>query len=192
MDPRGETDANMLQGVPVIFGEDDLIDVIETLAVERVIVASTGDDIGERTQLLHSLASAACTSTRCRATSRCSASKAELHQLEGLPLITLPTVRLAHSSLLLKRAMDLAIAVPAVILLAPLFAYMRAADPAGDPRARVLPPGARRPRRRAASSCSSSARWPSDAEDDQAELAELNMHARPEGAAMFKIPEDPR
>jgi exopolysaccharide biosynthesis polyprenyl glycosylphosphotransferase len=47
---------------------------------------------------------------------------AQLHTIEGVPLVGLATPRLSHSSRLLKRTLDLVGAIAGLILLAPLFA----------------------------------------------------------------------
>ena len=44
----------------------------------------------------------------------------ELHEMEGMPLLTLPRPSLGNSSLRLKRAVDLAFGITALVLLAPV------------------------------------------------------------------------
>jgi exopolysaccharide biosynthesis polyprenyl glycosylphosphotransferase len=50
--------------------------------------------------------------------------RAEIHTLEGLPLVGLPPARPSRSSLLLKRAIDVVGASVGLLLTAPLFAYV--------------------------------------------------------------------
>ena len=50
--------------------------------------------------------------------------KAEIHTLEGLALVGLPPAKPSRSSLLLKRAVDIAGASLGLLLTAPLFAYV--------------------------------------------------------------------
>jgi exopolysaccharide biosynthesis polyprenyl glycosylphosphotransferase len=47
-----------------------------------------------------------------------------VHTVEGLPLLGLPPVRLARSSRLVKRALDVAVAICGLVLLAPFFAVV--------------------------------------------------------------------
>ena len=47
-----------------------------------------------------------------------------VNQVEGVPLLSLPPFRLARSSQLVKRSFDLALAVPALIILTPVFAVL--------------------------------------------------------------------
>ncbi len=49
---------------------------------------------------------------------------AEFHMVEGLPLIAVRPLRLSRSSLFVKRSMDLALSIPALILLSPVMAYI--------------------------------------------------------------------
>ncbi len=191
VDARGDSDESSVCGIPVIDGSDDIVDVIDTLAVERVIVASTGDDISERTQLLHTLASAGVHVDAVPRDVELLGSRADLHQIEGLPLITLPAVRLAYSSLLLKRAMDLLLAVPGLIALSPLIAWcairikLESPGPVFFRQTRVGRNGEQFQLLKFRSMVVS-------AEDDKAAVAELNVHGGGVDSGMFKIPEDPR
>ena len=45
-----------------------------------------------------------------------------IHTAEGLPLIGLPPLRLSSSSVVVKRAMDLSLAILGLVVLAPVFA----------------------------------------------------------------------
>jgi exopolysaccharide biosynthesis polyprenyl glycosylphosphotransferase len=191
VDARGDLDDSSVCGVPVVDGSDDILDVVETLAVERVIVASTGDDIPKRTRLLHALASSGVHVDAVPRDVELLGSKADLHQIEGLPLITLPAVRLAYSSLLLKRAMDLAIAVPAMIVLSPLLLWcairikLEAPGPVFFRQERIGRMGTPFQLLKFRSMVVT-------AEDDKAAVAELNVHGGGVDSGMFKIPEDPR
>jgi exopolysaccharide biosynthesis polyprenyl glycosylphosphotransferase len=115
-----------------------------------------------------------------------------VHTVEGLPLIGLPPLRLSRSSRLLKRLLDLMFAVPALILLSPLFAYIAARirlDSPGPVFFRQVRIGADGKPFRIYKFRTMSA----DADDLKAEVAHLNVHARDGGdARMFKISNDPR
>jgi exopolysaccharide biosynthesis polyprenyl glycosylphosphotransferase len=115
-----------------------------------------------------------------------------IHTVEGLPLIGLPPLRLARSSRLLKRLMDLALATAALVLLAPLFAFIAL-------RIRIDSPGAVFFRQMRIGidgrpfSIYKFRTMAADADERKTEVAHLNVHAREGGdPRMFKISNDPR
>jgi exopolysaccharide biosynthesis polyprenyl glycosylphosphotransferase len=191
VDPSGEHEGPTMLGVPVIGPQEDILDLVEALVVERVIVASTGDDLSERTRLLHALAGSGVHVDAVPRDVELLGSKSDLHQLEGLPLITLPAVRLAHSSLLLKRAMDLALALPALVVLAPVLLYCALRIKLDSPgsvffrQERIGRDGEPFELLKFRSMATS-------AEDDKAAIATLNAHGGGLDSGMFKIPDDPR
>jgi exopolysaccharide biosynthesis polyprenyl glycosylphosphotransferase len=116
----------------------------------------------------------------------------DIHSVEGLPLLALRPARLARSSLLIKRAMDLVTSVCALVVLAPVFAVVALAiklDSPGPVFFRQVRVGACGRRFRI---------WKfrtmvAGAEERKAEVAHLNKHLRSGGdPRMFKIPNDPR
>jgi exopolysaccharide biosynthesis polyprenyl glycosylphosphotransferase len=115
-----------------------------------------------------------------------------IHTVEGLPLIGLPSLRLSRSSQILKRLMDLALAVAGLVVLAPLFAFiaMRIRAESWGPvffrQVRIGIDG--RP-----FSIYKFRTMAADADERKAEVAHLNVHAREGGdPRMFKISNDPR
>ena len=117
---------------------------------------------------------------------------AEIHSVEGLPLLALRPARLARSSLLVKRAMDLAASICALVVLAPAFAVIALAiklDSRGPVFFRQVRVGAYGRRFRI---------WKfrtmvADADERKLEVAHLNKHLQGGGdPRMFKIPNDPR
>lgn len=115
---------------------------------------------------------------------------ADVHTLEGIPLVGLRPTRLARSSCMLKRAFDVAIAVPAVIVLAPLFAIVALLIKLESPG----PVFFRQVRRGANGSTFRIFKYrtmSSDAEGRKAEVMHLNLHAKRD-PRMTKIPDDPR
>ena len=48
----------------------------------------------------------------------------EVHKVEGIPLLGLPTSRLSWGSLVMKRAIDVTVAAAALVLFSPLFAWI--------------------------------------------------------------------
>ena len=74
-------------------------------------------------------------------------SKTQVHELDGLPLVSLHAPRLPRSARFVKRALDIVVAAVMLTLLSPLFAYvaLRIKLEAAGPG--LLPPGAHRPAR---------------------------------------------
>jgi exopolysaccharide biosynthesis polyprenyl glycosylphosphotransferase len=115
-----------------------------------------------------------------------------VHTVEGVPLVGLPPARLSQSSRLLKRSMDLAFAMAALVVLAPLFVVVAAViriESKGPIFFRQVRMGCEDKTFRIfkfRSMCS-------DAEERKASLAHLNKHLANGGdPRMFKIPDDPR
>ena len=114
-----------------------------------------------------------------------------VHAVEGLPLISLPPARLSRSSKLLKRSMDLALSIVALVLLAPLLVLIACSiklDSPGPVFFRQVRMGRGGRTFRIVKFRSMYA----DAETRKAEVAYLNKHLADGDPRMFKIREDPR
>jgi lipopolysaccharide/colanic/teichoic acid biosynthesis glycosyltransferase len=115
---------------------------------------------------------------------------AQLHTIEGVPLVGLPAPRLSNSSRFLKRSFDLVCAIAGLILLAPLFAITAVCiklDSRGPVFFRQVRMGAgERPFR-----VFKFRTMVDDAETMKSEVAHLNMHVN-DDPRMFKVPNDPR
>ena len=115
---------------------------------------------------------------------------AEVHTLEGIPLVGLRPTRLSRSSRILKRAFDLAAATLGLLFLAPLFAGVRSASSSS----REGPVFFRQVRRGANGTTFRIYKFRTmvaEAEEKKAEVVHLNMH-RDRDPRMTKIPNDPR
>jgi exopolysaccharide biosynthesis polyprenyl glycosylphosphotransferase len=115
---------------------------------------------------------------------------AEVHTLEGIPLVGLRPTRLARSSRALKRGFDACAATLGLLVLAPLFTAVAIAIKI-ESRGPVF---FRQVRRGANGSTFRIYKFRtmfSDAEDRKAEVVHLNMH-RSRDPRMTKIPDDPR
>jgi exopolysaccharide biosynthesis polyprenyl glycosylphosphotransferase len=115
----------------------------------------------------------------------------EIHSIEGLPIVTLPPLRLSRSSRLLKRTIDLVFTATLLVVLAPLLlatALLIKLDSPGPVLFRQIRVG----------SGSRSFRifkfrtMYRDADEQKADFATLNKHAKSGDPRMFKIPNDPR
>jgi exopolysaccharide biosynthesis polyprenyl glycosylphosphotransferase len=117
-------------------------------------------------------------------------SRMQVHDVEGLPLVGLRAPRLSRSSWLLKRCLDIFVAVVLLVVLAPwlVFVALRIKlDSTGPVLFRQERMGAEGRRFRIVKFRTMYA----DAEERKAELGHLNKHTE-DGPRMFKIPNDPR
>ena len=116
----------------------------------------------------------------------------DIHSIEGLPLIGLRPARLARSSLLLKRAMDLTLSTVGLVVLTPVFALVAAAIKL-DSRGPVFFRQVRMGRNERTFRIFKFRTMCADAEERKKSVAHLNRHTAP-GAddRMFKISNDPR
>jgi len=117
-------------------------------------------------------------------------SKTQVHELDGLPLVSLHAPRLPRSARIVKRVLDLAVAVLMLVLLSPLLAYiairikLEAPGPVFFRQERI---GFRGRHFRIYKFRSMYI----DADARKADVGHLNKHEEA-GPTMFKIPEDPR
>jgi len=121
-DPRergDDLDDLVLLGTP-----DELPRIIRTLGVERVIVAFFREDISTTLDLMRRLKKLGVHVDVVPRLFEVVGPNADVHTLESLPLLSLPSPRLGPSSRLLKRTMDIVGASLALAVTAPLFAFI--------------------------------------------------------------------
>jgi exopolysaccharide biosynthesis polyprenyl glycosylphosphotransferase len=117
-------------------------------------------------------------------------SKTQVHELDGLPLVSLHAPRLPRSARMVKRVLDLVVAVIMLAVLSPVFALialrikLEAPGPVFFRQERI---GNRGRRFRIYKFRS----MYMDADARKSEMGHLNKHDE-SGPTMFKIPEDPR
>ena len=115
---------------------------------------------------------------------------AQLHTVEGVPLVGLPSPRLSGSSRLLKRSFDLVAAASGLVLLSPVLvvvAILIKLDSRGPVFFRQVRMGAGNRTFRVFKFRTMVV----DAESLKQDVAHLNMH-NGDDPRMFKVPEDPR
>ena len=115
---------------------------------------------------------------------------AELHTLEGIPLVGLRPTRLSRSSRFLKRAFDLAASIVGLLVLLPLFAAV-ATGIKLESRGPVFFRQVRRGANGSTFRIYKFRTMVAEAEDRKSEVSHLNMH-RSRDPRMTKIPDDPR
>jgi exopolysaccharide biosynthesis polyprenyl glycosylphosphotransferase len=181
-----------LEHVALLGDTGRLPAIVRVLDVERVIVAFSNDSHEETLELLRSVEDLDVQIDIVPRLFEFVGAGTEIHTVEGLPLLGLPPLRLSRSSRLLKRATDLALTIPALVVLAPLFALlalMIKIDSPGPVFFRQVRMGAAGHTFRIFKFRSMHA----DADERKHEFAHLNRHLAPGGdPRMFKIVDDPR
>ncbi len=159
--------------------------------VARVIFASHPAALSHRTAMARALNAAGVQVDLVPGDSDVLRSNAELHHLEGLPVISLPPGSLPRSFGLVKRGFDLLVAVPLAVLVSPLLLYsairikLDSEGPVIYTQPRV---GLRRRHFRFLKLRSMVA----DADSRLEEVAKLSMHGKGIKDGMFKAQDDPR
>jgi exopolysaccharide biosynthesis polyprenyl glycosylphosphotransferase len=194
--PRGSgrlpgTATRVFDLVPLLPGDTDAASLIGQLDIDRVMLAPSLGDSRGRGDLVCELSELGVHVDLIPSWSDAVGARLQLHEMEGMPLLTLPRPSLGRSSLRLKRALDLALGIAALILLAPLLLVSALAIKLDSPgpvlfRQRRIGKGDRpfevfKFR---------SMRVDADAHKDA--VAELNFHGGKNENGMFKIREDPR
>jgi exopolysaccharide biosynthesis polyprenyl glycosylphosphotransferase len=181
-----------LESMTILASPDGVAEIVRELDVERVVVAFSNDPTERTIELVRSLHDVDVQIDVVPRLFDLVGPSSEIHTLEGIPLLAVPSLQLSRSSRVLKRAMDVTVGCAALVVLAPVFGLVALAIKLDSPgpvffRQRRLGThgdlfGIFKFRTMAA-----------DAEKRKAGLRHLNKHAQP-GAdpRMFKIPDDPR
>jgi exopolysaccharide biosynthesis polyprenyl glycosylphosphotransferase len=111
-----------LEHLAVLGGRERLAEVVSTFDVERVIIAFSDESHEVLLDTIRQLRKLDVQIDVVPRLFEIVGPKAGIHSLEGLALVSLPPVTVSRSSMLLKRALDIAVAVPMLILLAPVMA----------------------------------------------------------------------
>ncbi|HVD42988.1 MAG TPA: sugar transferase [Gaiellaceae bacterium] len=179
-----------IAGLPVLGGADVLPDLIRDLSIERVVIAFSREPHEETLRVLRALKDFDVQVDIVPRFFEILGTNVCVHMVEGLPLLGMPPVRLARSSRLLKRAVDVVLASLALILLSPSLAavalmikldsrgpvfFRQTRMGSGDRTFQILKFRTMR----------------DGADDVKSSLSHLNMH-NGDDARMFKIPNDPR
>jgi exopolysaccharide biosynthesis polyprenyl glycosylphosphotransferase len=186
-EPRDE-----IAHVPILGTTEDLPALVASLHVERVIIAFSGDSHEQTLDLMRMLSEFDLRVDIVPRLFEHVPPSANIHMLEGVTLIGLPRPRLARSSVLMKRTLDLVVTVPMLVLLAPVLLAIAALVKL-DSRGPALFRQTRMGVRQRPFAIFKFRTMSSDAEERKQDLAHLNKHASNGGdPRMFKIPDDPR
>jgi exopolysaccharide biosynthesis polyprenyl glycosylphosphotransferase len=111
-----------LEGVTILGGPERLGTIIRLLDVERVIVAFSNESREELAELVASLKDFDVQVDIVPRFFEVVGPRATIHALEGLPLVGLRPLRMSRVSIVLKRALDVGIALAVLIAFLPVFA----------------------------------------------------------------------
>jgi exopolysaccharide biosynthesis polyprenyl glycosylphosphotransferase len=186
-DQGGADDANG-EG---LLARGSLVDVATSRRADRVIFATPPGDPERRSGLVFELAQAGFQIDFVAGDSDVLSSSSRLSQLEGLPLLSVSPLPLPNSWRVIKRGLDLLVAVPTLLLTLPLLAYCAV-------RIKLDSPGPvffgqeRLGRDRRAFRLLKLRTMSEDADARKPDLGILNKHGSGLESGMFKAVDDPR
>jgi len=179
-----------LGGLTVLGDTEHLPELVEALAVERVIVAFSQAGHDKTLGLIRSLNGLGVQVDVVPRLFDVLGPQMRVHAAEGVPLLGLAPARLSTSSLFLKRVLDLLTSSFALLLLAPLFAVVAVAIKLDSPGPVIF----RQVRMGHGGRIFTILKFrtmSADADARKAEVAHLNKHVGGD-ARMLKVPDDPR
>jgi exopolysaccharide biosynthesis polyprenyl glycosylphosphotransferase len=113
-----------LDGVPLLGGVDDIVDVVEAYNVQRVVVAFSNDRHDTLLDLVHSLRGLDVEIDVVPRLFEAVGPAVGIHTVEGLALVGLPTMRPSRTAQTVKRVLDVVAASLALVLTSPLFLWI--------------------------------------------------------------------
>jgi exopolysaccharide biosynthesis polyprenyl glycosylphosphotransferase len=176
--------------IPLIGSTDDLPALVHEYGAQRVAIAFSTDSHDQTLQVIRSVQDIDLQIDIVPRMFEVLGTNAQMHTIEGIPLVGLPSPRLSGSSRFLKRSLDFTAAALGLVLFAPLFLVVAVAikvDSRGPVFFRQVRMGAGGRTFRVFKFRTMVA----DAETLKPNIAHLNMHNGGD-SRMFKVPEDPR
>jgi exopolysaccharide biosynthesis polyprenyl glycosylphosphotransferase len=116
--------ADLPEHLSILGGPERLPEIVKCLDVERVIIAFSSEPVDELLALLRQLREFPVQIDLVPRLFELVGPRVTVHSVEGLPLLGLPANRPSRTSRTLKRAIDLIAASIALVVLAPVFAYI--------------------------------------------------------------------
>ena len=111
-----------LRHLTLLGTPEELPEIVRLLGIERVVIAFSRDDPKETLQIIRSLRRSAVQIDIVPRLFEIVGPGAEVHTVEAIPMLGLPPDRISRSSMLLKRALDVAGATFLLVVTAPFFA----------------------------------------------------------------------
>jgi exopolysaccharide biosynthesis polyprenyl glycosylphosphotransferase len=177
--------------VPVLRGDADVVELVKGLDVDRVMLSPALGESRQRVEVICALSELGVHVDLVPSWCDVVGTRFDLHEMEGTPLLTMPRPSLGQSSLRLKRALDLAAGMIALLLLGPVLAACAIAIKLDSPGP-VLFRQRRIGRGDQPFEVLKFRSMQIDADDRKDEVAALNFHGGANKSGMFKIREDPR
>jgi exopolysaccharide biosynthesis polyprenyl glycosylphosphotransferase len=177
-------------GVELVGTTHDLPRLVREHAVHRVAIAFSTDSHDQTLGVIRSMQDSDVQIDIVPRMFEVLGTNAQLHTIEGIPLVGLPSTHLSGSSRFLKRLLDVSAATLGLVLLAPIFLIVSVLiklDSRGPVFFRQIRMGAGDRTFRVFKFRT----MVDDAESQKPELAHLNMH-NGNDPRMFKVPDDPR
>jgi exopolysaccharide biosynthesis polyprenyl glycosylphosphotransferase len=109
-----------LEGAQLLGEPDDIVDIVKTRDVERVILAFSEDGHGRMLQVISALRAHNVQIDVVPRLFEALSPSAHVHSVEGLPLLSVSPARIPRSSRLIKRSLDILGAAILFVLTAPL------------------------------------------------------------------------
>jgi exopolysaccharide biosynthesis polyprenyl glycosylphosphotransferase len=187
----GDRTTRLLDLVPVLPDDADVVEQVRHLDVDRVMLAPALSESREWVEVIRGLSDVGVHVDLVPSWSDVVGARFDLHEMEGMPLLTMPRPSLGKSALRLKRAVDVAAATLALVVLAPVFAACAIAIKL-DSRGPVLFRQRRVGRGDQPFEVFKFRSMEIDADERKEAVAGLNFHGGANETGMFKIREDPR
>ena len=124
IDPAAAQGTDAVEGVPVVGTPEQLPEIVVAHEVERLIVAFFERPVSEALDLLRAAKDLRVQIDIVPRLFGAVDPRAQIHTLEGFPLIGLPPAKLWRSSLSIKRALDIVLAGLGLIVLSPVFVWI--------------------------------------------------------------------
>jgi len=183
--------ARSIGQIPMIRGDIDLVELIEQLDIDRVMFTSGAKETRDGAEGLCALADLEVNIDLIPSWSDAVGRRLDFHELEGMPLMTVPRTTIRRSDQLRKRAFDVIASAIALTLMAPVFLLCAIAIKL-DSRGPVLFRQRRVGRGDQRFEVLKFRSMQTAAESQKDDIAELNFHGGGNAHGMFKIREDPR
>jgi exopolysaccharide biosynthesis polyprenyl glycosylphosphotransferase len=181
------------RSVPPLGDGADVISQVSTLGIDRVFQAwlPAAEDHEERFELARELSERGVRVDLLPSWFEVLGARLELHELEGLPVLTVPFVRLGRTSLRVKRAFDLTVSAVVLLVLVPVLILCAVAIKL-DSRGPVFFRQRRIGKDGKPFSLVKFRSMHADADVRKQEVRGLSFHGDGLGQGMFKIRRDPR
>ena len=182
--------ANGNQPLDLLGSTSDLAGLVKAHSVHRVAIAFSTDSHEQTLAVIRSIQDSDVQIDIVPRMFEVLGTNAQLHTIEGIPLVGLPIPQLSDSERFLKRSFDTLGAAAGLILLSPLL-LIASISIAIDSRGPILFRQVRMGAHGRTFHVLKFRTMVHDAESRKADVAHMNMH-RDADARMFKVPSDPR